>query len=61
MKVQKQQTDELAKIGELLERIKIGLLVTIDEEGMLRSRPMQTLELDAEDRVWFFTSASSRR
>jgi general stress protein 26 len=33
--------------------------VTIDEEGMLRSCPMQTLELDAEGRVWFFTSASS--
>lgn len=59
MKVEEQQSAELARLGELIERMKVGMLATIDEDGMLRSRPMQALELDTQGRLWFFVSASS--
>ena len=46
MKVEQQQSEALTKIGELLKRMKVGMLTTVDD-GALRSRPMQTLMMDA--------------
>lgn len=60
MKVEQQQSGALVKVGKLLERMKVGMLATINE-GRLRSRPMQTLAMDAEGRLWFFTSATSSK
>jgi general stress protein 26 len=59
MKIAQQQSDELKKIGELLQELKVGMLTTVDADGELRSRPLQTLELDSLGRVWFFTSGSA--
>lgn len=60
MKIEKQPNDELTKIGELVKRMKVGMLTTIDDaEGALRSRPMHALELDQHGCLWFFGSATS--
>jgi general stress protein 26 len=49
----------LAKVRELVDRMKVGMLTTIDDDGTLRSRPLQTLELDDDGALWFFTAAHS--
>jgi general stress protein 26 len=51
-------------LGFLRNRIKdidIAMLATLSLNGNLRSRPMSTIEMDAEGRLWFFTSCISRK
>ena len=59
MDIEKQATDELTKIAELIGDIKFAMLTTTDADGTLRGRPLSTLKIDAEARLWFFTSMSS--
>ena len=39
MKIEQQQARKLARIGELVERMKVSKLATIDEDGVLRAVP----------------------
>jgi general stress protein 26 len=59
MKVAKQRSRELARLAVLVRQMKVGMLTTIEADGSLRSRPLQTVELDREGRLWFFTQARS--
>jgi general stress protein 26 len=59
MDVQPQSTPELAHLGELIGSIEIAMLATLEADGMLRSRPLQTLQMDGEGALWFMTSISS--
>jgi general stress protein 26 len=61
MNVQKQENAELQKVAELVEEIKFAMLTTAEEDGSLRSRPMSTMEMDAQGHLWFFTSMSSHK
>lgn len=51
--------EDLAALRPLIERMKTGMLTTADALGAMRSRPLHTLELDHDGRLWFFVSASS--
>ena len=53
-----QSTRDFAQLKALIEDIKIGMLTTVDDDGTLRSRPLQTIGVD-DGTLWFFTSASS--
>jgi len=53
VEVQIQQNDERVKLSELIERIKVGMPTTLDDQESLRSRPLQTLEVDAKCGLWF--------
>jgi general stress protein 26 len=59
MDVQKQEHMELEKVAEMVEDIKFAMLTTMEDGGMLRSRPMATMEMDADGHLWFFTALSS--
>jgi general stress protein 26 len=59
MDVQKQDHVELEKVAAMIEDIKFAMLTTVEEDGTLRSRPMSTVEMDAEGNLWFFTALSS--
>jgi general stress protein 26 len=59
MKVAKQKSQDLAKLAALVRQMKVGMLTTIEADGSLRSRPLETVEVDREGRLWFFTQASS--
>jgi general stress protein 26 len=59
MDVQPQSTPELTHLGELIGDIEIAMLATLEEDGMLRSRPLQTLQMDSEGALWFMTTISS--
>jgi general stress protein 26 len=50
---------ELAKLRALVQEIKIGLLTTISHDGTFHTRPVETLEIDSEGTLWFFTDWSS--
>lgn len=59
MKVAKQKSQDLARLAALVRQMKIGMLTTLEADGSLRSRPLETVEVDREGRLWFFTQASS--
>jgi general stress protein 26 len=59
MKVEKQKSNDLARLAALVRQIRIGMLTTLEVDGSLRSRPLETVELDSQGRLWFFSQASS--
>lgn len=61
MNIEPQKTPDLARLGELIDDIEIAMLTSHAADGSLVSRPLQTLELDAEGRLVFFTAADSRK
>ena len=59
MDVQKQADPRLEKVADLIKDIKFAMLTTSELDGTLRSRPLSTMQLDAEGNLWFFTSITS--
>ncbi|MGE5526803.1 MAG: pyridoxamine 5'-phosphate oxidase family protein [Rhodospirillaceae bacterium] len=53
------KTEEIEKLRDLIADLKVAMMTTVDHDGSLRSRPLQTLEMDANDALWFFTSVTS--
>ncbi|WMJ72639.1 pyridoxamine 5'-phosphate oxidase family protein [Cytophagaceae bacterium ABcell3] len=47
------------KLKGLVKDIKIAMLTTIDNDGMLRSRPMSLSKMEDEGVMWFFTQANA--
>jgi general stress protein 26 len=48
-----------AKLGKLIRDIRVALLTTVDLDGHFHTRPVQTLQLEGRDTLWFFTDWSS--
>lgn len=46
---------DIKKLSELIQDIRIAMLTTVDDRGMLRSRPMVTQEAPFDGDLWFFT------
>lgn len=46
-------------LSEKIHGIRVAMLTTIDPDGVLRSRPMATQDLDFDGRLWFFTGKQS--
>ena len=61
MKNETQTTDDLRKLGELIEGIEVAMLTTHAADGSMVSRPLQTLEFDTGGELVFFTSVGSRK
>lgn len=59
MDMQKQSSEELTKLAGLIGEIKFAMLTTAEPDGTLRSRPLSTMQMDAQGRLWFFTAQSS--
>jgi general stress protein 26 len=49
------------KLGKLIREIRVALLTTVDLDGHFHTRPVQTLQLEGHDTLWFFTDWSSRK
>jgi len=47
------------KLGKLIRDIRVALLTTVDLDGHFHARPVQTLQLEGHDTLWFFTDWSS--
>jgi general stress protein 26 len=50
---------DMQKLADLIDAIGIGMLTTEEGDGTLRSRPLATLEMDSDGKLWFFTAMSS--
>ncbi len=48
------------KLRKLIESIDTAMLTTIDN-GILRSRPMGTRQIDPDGSIWFFTNAETHK
>lgn len=53
------ESGDWAKVGELIRAIPVALLTTVDREGSFHTRPLQTLQVEADEILWFFTDWSS--
>ncbi len=47
---------DIKKLGEMIKDIRIAMLTTVDEQGVLRSRPMATQDVEFDGDLWFFTA-----
>jgi general stress protein 26 len=47
------------RLKELIDGIRIGLLTTLDRDGTLHTRPLETLRCDMDGTLWFFTDHRS--
>ncbi len=52
---------DLAKVAELIRAVRIALLTTVDADGHLHSRPVQTLRVESNRTLWFFTDWGSHK
>jgi general stress protein 26 len=59
MKKETQSDAGMQKLADLIEEASIAMLTTEEADGSLRSRPLATLQMDAEGKLWFFTALSS--
>jgi general stress protein 26 len=50
-----------AKLGQLIRDIRVALLTTMDRDGNLHTRPVQTLQVEGDQALWFFTDWSSAK
>jgi general stress protein 26 len=53
------QPGDLQKLNELIQGIQIALFTTVDLEGNFHTRPLQTMQVEPEGRLWFFTDWNS--
>lgn len=51
--------ENMQKLQDLIQDINIAMLTTQDPDGLMRSRPMGSQEMDANGDLWFFTSKTS--
>ena len=56
MQIEEQHDAALKKVAEMVGDTKFAMLTIMERDGTLRSRPMSTMQLDAEGNLWFFTS-----
>lgn len=61
MKIETGNDSQLDKLGELIENIEVAMLTTRAADGSLVSRPLQTLKLDADGELIFFTAVDSHK
>jgi len=53
--------ETLDTLRRMVGELKVAMLTTLDDDGTLRSRPLQTLQMDGNNALWFFTSVSSAK
>jgi general stress protein 26 len=49
---------DLSELIRLIRTIKTALLTTLDDQGQLHTRPLQTLEAEENGTLWFFTDGT---
>jgi general stress protein 26 len=51
--------EALKKLNELVDEVKVCMFATVNEDYSVHSRPMQTIKVDSEGSIWFFTNEYS--
>lgn len=55
------EVGDLKKLGQMIKGIEIAMLTTVNNEGLLRSRPMATQEMTEDGTLYFFIDTSSAK
>jgi general stress protein 26 len=50
---------DLAELTRIIREIRIALLTTVGREGQFHTRPVQTLKVEDDATLWFFTDWTS--
>lgn len=58
--MQDTREESVEKLNGLIKDVEIAMLTTFDD-GVLRSRPMQTQEADFDGDLWFFTNTNTHK
>lgn len=58
--MQDKREESIGKLNELIKDVQFAMLTTNDG-GVLRSRPMQTQDFDFDGDLWFFTSSETHK
>jgi len=53
-------SENLKKLADKISKIETAMLVTAEQDGSLRARPMQALKLDG-NALWFLTGSNSSK
>jgi general stress protein 26 len=61
MKTERQTSAERNQLCQLIQHLTITMLTTVDDGGMLTSRPMSPLLLDSSGALWFFADLRSAK
>ena len=61
MKKERQADPGMQKLADLIDEASIAMLTTEEPDGTLRSRPLATLQMDGQGKLWFFTAMSSAK
>jgi general stress protein 26 len=54
-----ERSEAYAKVNDLIKGIKFAMLTTVGPDGHLRSRPMDTQQIEFDGDLWFFTEADA--
>ena len=52
---------QFTEIARIIRRLEVALLTTVDRDGRFHTRPLQTLAIDSDRSLWFFTAADSEK
>jgi general stress protein 26 len=52
-------TGDMTELIRIIREIRIALLTTVGREGQFHTRPVQTLKVEADGTLWFFTDWTS--
>ncbi|MBC7921166.1 MAG: pyridoxamine 5'-phosphate oxidase family protein [Ferruginibacter sp.] len=55
------QENDLKEVITKLKQIRIAMLTSVAPDGALHSRPMSTVDVDADNNVWFFTKDDTEK
>lgn len=54
-----EEAHDFEKIRSIIEDLNVAMLATTDDEMNIRTRPMYTVDMDADQNIWFFTQDDS--
>ncbi len=56
-----EKQEAVQKLTKLVNEVKICMFATVHEDYSVNSRPMQTIQVDDDGNVWFFTNEYSEK
>ncbi len=54
-----ERKDAVQKLSGIIQDVRVGMLTTVDDQGTLRSRPMETPAKGFDGALWFFSAVDS--
>lgn len=59
--MENKKQESIGKLNDLIRDIDFAMLTTVDANGVLRSRPMRTQDVEFDGDLWFFTSSKTHK